>query len=296
MTCGRCEWHGAIEDGVADLLCAPPDHVVREAAGLARFAERMRADGWDRERVLRLPDAPGDPYWYGQRTAFEALRGEVDFRPGHRLLDVGANTCWASAAFARDGLHVIALDIAAHELQGLRTGAWWMERDGTRFDRVLGPMSDLPLATDALDHVFCCEVLHHNSLTELMRTLRETYRVLKPGGTLSVLRETLRAPGDPQLRPGADVAEFDGHEHAFLACTYLLAARSAGFSVRLLDPGHWVFDDRPFAPGSRRRARLKLAALDAIRRRPRSRRAYRAWLHHVAGGVSLSFVATKGSA
>jgi hypothetical protein len=45
--------------------------------------------------------------------------------------------------------------------------------------------------------------------------------------------------------------------------------------------------------GKRRRAWLKITVLDALRRRPRSRRAYRAYLHHVSGAVPLSFIARK---
>jgi hypothetical protein len=91
------------------------------------------------------------------------------------------------------------------------------------------------------------------------------------------------------------VAEFEGNEHAFLASTYLLAARAAGFSVRVLDPeGHWVLSNQAFSlEGERRRAQLKLRALDALRRRSRSRHAIRAYLHHVAGTVPLSFIARK---
>ena len=227
--------------------------------------------------------------------AFDALENVVEFSLGQRVLDVGSNTCWASAAFARRGLTVIALDIASYEMQGLRTADWWMERDGTHFERLLGPMFDLPLASGTLDHVFCCEVLHHNSLRTLVRTFREAHRVLKPSGVLSVIRETLRAPMDPQLRPGHEVAKFEGNEHAFLASTYLLAARAAGFSVEVLDPaGHWLLSNAPLSgAGKRRRARLKIRVLDAVRRRPRSRSAYRAYLHHVAGGMPLSFVARK---
>jgi SAM-dependent methyltransferase len=293
LTCSRCGRTGAVTGGVADLLHDPPPFVTAEAAGLRRFAERMRADGWDRERVLRLPDEPS-PYWHGQRASLAQLARTVAFRPGQRLLDVGANTCWASAAFARDGLEVLALDIATHELQGLDTARWWMERDGTHFERLLGVMYDLPVASATLDHVFCCEVLHHNGLANLRRTLREAYRVLKPGGTLSVIRETLRAPLTPQLRPGHEVAEFEGHEHAFLAATYLTAARAAGFRSRVLDPAdHWVLSGEPFAPSRRRRGALKLAALELTRRRAPTRRAYRAYLHHVAGTVPLSFTAVK---
>ncbi len=295
LACAVCGRRGEVARGVADLLHAPPEFVAREAAGLERFAAVMRADGWDRERVLRLPDEPS-PYWHGQRASFEALLARVAFEPGQRLLDVGSNTCWASAAFARRGLEVIALDIARHELQGLDTADWWMERDGTHFERVLGVMFDLPIASGTLDHVFCCEVLHHNDLRNLFRTLREAHRVLRPGGTLSVIRETLRAPLNPQLRPGRDVGEFEGHEHAFLASTYWLAARRAGFEVRVQDPaGHWVLGGEPFRldEATRLKTSVKLAALNFARRRPGLRAAYRAWLHGVGGAVPLSLVCVK---
>jgi SAM-dependent methyltransferase len=294
LVCTHCSHRAAVADGIADLLHEPPPAVTREAAGLMRFAEVMRRDGWDRERILRLPDEPS-PYWDGQRVSFGALQRVVDFSAGDRLLDVGSNTCWASAAFARRGLSVVALDIAPHTMQGLQTADWWMERDGTHFERVLGTMFDMPLASETLDHVFCCEVLHHNSLPNLVRTFREAHRVLKPSGVLSVIRETLRAPLRPQLHPGHEVAEFEGNEHAFLAATYVLAARAAGFSVRVLEPeGHWVLSNQPFAlTGQRRRAQLKLTTLDVLRRRARSRRAIRGYLHHVAGTVPLSFIARK---
>lgn len=293
LACTRCGRIAHVEDGIVDLLHDPPPFVVAEAAGLARFADLMRADGWDRERVLNLPDEPS-PYWHGQRASLAQLKQTVGFRPGQRLLDVGSNTCWASASFARDGLEVLALDIATHELQGLKTGAWWMERDGTHFERLLGVMYDLPVASGTLDHVFCCEVLHHNGLGNLRRTFKEAHRVLRPGGTLSVIRETLRAPLTPMLRPGREVAEFEGHEHAFLAATYLTAARAAGFRTTVLDPaGHWVLSGEPFGPPRRRLGAVKLSTLDAIRRNRLGRRAYRAYLHHVAGTVPLSFVAIK---
>jgi predicted protein tyrosine phosphatase len=43
-------------------------------------------------------------------------------------------------------------------------------------ERVLDAMFDLPLATDALDWVWCCEVLHHSHRRNLWVTMGELSR------------------------------------------------------------------------------------------------------------------------
>ena len=158
------------------------------------------------------------------------------FAAGETILDLGSNTCWASARFAQRGLAATALDIATHEMQGLRTAEWQFEAKGIFFERVLGVMFDLPFADASFDVVWACEVLHHNHRANLARTLRECHRVLKPGGRLIAGNEPLRTLRTPLLRPGTEVAEFEGHEHAYLRATYTLLARRAGFAVDVRVP------------------------------------------------------------
>src|SRR2546423_2024106 len=183
LSCSSCGHVAAVSEGIVDLMPDPPEIVRREAAGLERFADVMRADGWDRSRVLRLPHDPLE-YWQGQKAAMEHLLATVELRPGSTLLDVGSNTCWASNAFASRGLDVIALDISTAEMQGLHTADWWFDANGVYFERVLSTMFDPAMASESLEYVFCCEVLHHNEKPELARTLHELHRVLKPGGLL----------------------------------------------------------------------------------------------------------------
>jgi 2-polyprenyl-3-methyl-5-hydroxy-6-metoxy-1,4-benzoquinol methylase/uncharacterized protein YbaR (Trm112 family) len=244
LTCRSCGHVLAIEHGVVDGLFDPPDYIRREAAGLERFADLMRSDGWDRERVLRLPDEPSD-YWRGHRMGIDHLIETFEFEAGATLVDVGSNTCWASNVFAQQGLNVIALDIATHEMQGLRTADWWFDENGVYFERLLGDMADPPLATESADYVFCAEVLHHNKPPELRRTLRELHRVIKPGGLLFALSEPLRYPTDRKLDTGAEVAEFEGNENIYYAHEYVLAARRAGFGVELLEPRIPLFTGQP---------------------------------------------------
>ncbi len=230
LRCARCAGEFEIVDGIVELLGDPPDFVRREAAGLERFAELMRADGWDRERVLALPDVDL-PYWHGQARAMRELLGRVAFKPGERLLDIGSNTCWASNVFARHGLEVVALDITDTELQGLRTADYFLASGEVFFERVRSVMFEPALASESMDYVFCCEVLHHNDSEHLRRTMRELHRVLRPGGRLFVVNEPLRFPLMLKRDHARDVAAFEGNEHVYFLHEYLLAARRAGFRV-----------------------------------------------------------------
>jgi len=100
LTCAGCGDKFPLHRGVGHLMPDPPEHVAREAAGLERFADYMRADGWDRDRwdrdkIRRLPRLD-DGYWYVQARSMDQILATIGVRPGQRLVDVGSNTCWAS--------------------------------------------------------------------------------------------------------------------------------------------------------------------------------------------------------
>jgi len=106
LTCNSCKQRYEIEEGIVDLLYEPPDFVRREAAGLDRFAEKMRQDGWGKKKILSLPNLP-DGYWYVQSVSMKQICDTIRFRPKERLLDIGANTCWASARAGDVSLNLI---------------------------------------------------------------------------------------------------------------------------------------------------------------------------------------------
>jgi SAM-dependent methyltransferase/uncharacterized protein YbaR (Trm112 family) len=295
LDCRECGHSATVEDGIVNLMHDPPDFVVREAAGLRRFAETMRQGGWDRDRILRLPYEDLG-YWFAQATAMNQILEQVPFSSGDRILDVGSNTCWASAMFAERGLEVVALDIAPHELQGLETGEWWFDAKDVFFERVLGVMFDPALASGSFDFVFCCEVLHHNSRRNLQRTLSELFRILRPGGQLLVVNETIRSLRQPKLNPAKGVAEYEGNEHAFLRHTYVRAARRAGFEVDLLGPRlHGIFRDEDWVlhAGAPALHGLRLAAANAVRGSERAKKLFLFHKAYVAGGTSLYMIGTK---
>jgi ubiquinone/menaquinone biosynthesis C-methylase UbiE len=227
------------------------------------------------------------------------------FKPGEWLLDVGSNTCWASNRLAQVGLNVIALDIATHELQGLYTSDYFIAEGLSYFERVVGSMNDMPIASESLDYVFCCEVLHHNDPSGLINTFKEAYRVLKPGGRVLIVNETLKTVSDPVGVNVEGVAEFDGYEHAHWAFQYRWAATRAGFVTRVNEPTyHWFFRPLPDAgpvemyrraqqPDQTRAKNFKSGAISALKTSRLGRRAFLAYVNHVRGDAQLQMVAVK---
>jgi SAM-dependent methyltransferase len=295
LRCAACQAQFAVHRGVVELLHEPPAHVVAEAAGLERFAEQMGRDGWDRELVHRLPNLEHG-YWYVQARSMHQLLTTIPFVPGQSILDVGSNTCWAANHFAERGLRAIALDIATPELQGLYTAEYFIDDGHVFFERVLGSMDAIPLASSSLDYVYCCEVLHHNDPAGLRRTFAEIFRVLRPGGRLLMVNETLRTLRDRSGVHVEDVEQYEGYEHANWALGYRWEATRAGFFTEVAEPHYRPFfgDAKLIVPP--RASRLKAIALKlgfSLHKNPLARRAYLAWLNHVWGGVSMNMIATK---
>jgi SAM-dependent methyltransferase len=280
LHCAACGARQTVHRGVGELMVDAPEHVAREA------------DGWTPDRIRALPDIQ-DGYWYVQGESIRQLFESVAITPGQWVLDLGSNTCWATNYFAVRGLNAIALDISRWEMQGLWTADYFIEDEISYFERVLGSMNDMPIASESLDYVYACEVLHHNDSAGLRRTFEEAWRVLKPGGRMLIINETLKTVQDPSGVHVDAVEQFDGYEHAHWAAQYRWEATRAGFTTRVLQPSyHPFFRARP--TGERPPLRdWKAWGYDEAQRTELGRRAYHIWLNHVRGGVSFSMIATK---
>ncbi len=167
--------------------------------------------------------------------------------PGARILDLGAGVGRHALWLAAQGFDVTALDAAPEGLAEIdRVGG---------VATVRARMDALPFDTASFDHVLSWNVIYHGDEDVLLRTIGETRRVLKPGGTyMGTMLSKRRLPHECAKYPGREISrnawtfEAPGtdkiHPHYFCAAAELLALFSGFEVLRLLDrehekPGSW---------------------------------------------------------
>lgn len=110
---------------------------------------------------------------------------QAGIQKGHKVLDIGCGTATLTVMIKRlnPGAEVTGLDGDPEVLGMARTKARQAGTDIT-FDQ--GMSYDLPYPAGAFDRVFVSLMLHHLTTENKKRTLKEVFRVLRPGGELHI--------------------------------------------------------------------------------------------------------------
>jgi ubiquinone/menaquinone biosynthesis C-methylase UbiE len=193
-------------------------------------------------------------WWYGGMRAIAAalLDSVYQGRGDLHILDAGCGT-GGNALFLRRYGQVVGIDLAAEAL----------DLGGQRLPGALarGSVLELPCADAIFDLVTSFDVLYHRAVPDERQALRESARVLRPGGRLLI-----RLPAYEFLRSKHDRAVHTRRRYTAGAARLLLQA--SGFAVErcsyvnsLLFPlplaqrlmEHW----RPRRPGWRAGARSR---------------------------------------
>jgi len=167
-------------------------------------------------------------------SVVEAARGcgnpvaLAGLKPGEVVLDLGCGggiDCFLAAQQVGPQGRVIGLDMTPEMIELARANAGKLGADNVEFR--LGEMEAMPVASDSVDVIISNCVI--NLSPDKAAVFREAYRVLKPGGRLSVSDIVKRAPLPPEVE-----ADLDAWSRCIAGASlkeeYLTTIREAGFT------------------------------------------------------------------
>ncbi|MFA6492670.1 MAG: class I SAM-dependent methyltransferase [Patescibacteria group bacterium] len=137
------------------------------------------------------------------------------------ILEIGADSGWASWQIAKKDHRIFSLDINHH----LELRSHWLEKQ-VYFDCVQADMHQLPFDTETFDFVFAFEAIHHSY--DLKKAASEIFRVLKPNGQFIFLREPMKGKFAKD-RFGKSQKELGVSENLYATKKWLDTFRKAGF-------------------------------------------------------------------
>jgi len=124
--------------------------------------------------------------WVMREERFKrALEEQAQIAPGHRVLDLGCGTATLTILIKQrhPNAEVVGLDGDPKILEIARAKA---ANFGVNITLDQGMASELPYPDSTFDRVLSSLMLHHLTTENKQRTLRETFRVLRPGGELYI--------------------------------------------------------------------------------------------------------------
>jgi ubiquinone/menaquinone biosynthesis C-methylase UbiE len=135
------------------------------------------------------------------RRHSDVLRELLDLA-GSRVLDIGCGDGSLVRFFAKNGAHATGVDISADVLA--RARAVKQVADET-FTEARG--ESLPFPDASFDIAVYFNALHHVPVAVQAKALRETARILAPGGTLLVVEPLAEGPNFKLVQPIDDETE-----------------------------------------------------------------------------------------
>lgn len=183
-TCAECGIVYPSRNGVPVFL-RPDTRIANEEADRAEFWDA----GWEKRnsRLLAL-DQDGilaERRIYLDYQIKERYPSAIDINPdtvgGKTFLNIGCGGGFEGLLFAGYGTRYIGVDFSHNAVRFTRDLIRKAGFDGVTFQ---AEAETLPFQNDSMDYVYSSGVLHHTPNIE--DTLKEVYRVVKPGGTAMI--------------------------------------------------------------------------------------------------------------
>jgi ubiquinone/menaquinone biosynthesis C-methylase UbiE len=169
--------------------------------------------GYDRRESIRLQDQA--------QTLVELLHSDTAYPAGTSVLEAGCGTGAQTLPLDRNspGARITSVDISMDSLAEAKAKA-----DAAGLTNVHFRQADifaLPFDTESFDHILVCFVLEH--LSQPAEALAELTKVLKPGGTITVIEGD---HGSAYFHPASDAADLS------IRCLVELQRAAGGNALR----------------------------------------------------------------
>jgi SAM-dependent methyltransferase len=118
-------------------------------------------------------------------TLAELLHHDTRYPAGSRVLECGCGTGAQTVLLAAGSpeARIVSVDVSETSLEQARQRILAAGYRNVTFQ--VADLFDLPFADESFDHIFICFVLEH--LADCGAALRALHRVLRPGGTITVI-------------------------------------------------------------------------------------------------------------
>jgi ubiquinone/menaquinone biosynthesis C-methylase UbiE len=190
------------------------------------YMARAGTERWERVKPFSTPGHDDVAEAARLMHDFAVMLGVLPPRPGLRVLDLGAGSCWVSEWLQRLNVETVSIDLS-HAL--LTVGVSRL-RPGSLV--VAGDLEALPLVDGCCDLAVCLNALHH--VPDRVRALASVRRVLKAGGAVF-----LSEPGEGHAAAETSLAAagaFGVREEEVPPRELLRACAAAGFAEAQLVP------------------------------------------------------------
>ncbi len=234
-------------DGVDEHVYEIKEGIIHFATGFDHEAvkkeiayENSTYKGSDRltdsELISQFPETLAEiwPHTCHFGPDFKVLMEHLDLKPDSWILDIGTGPCWSSRLLAQRGGNVVALDVNDANFYGLKTSDILFEAHDVYFDRILESMNNLPFRDESVDYVTFNASFHHTP--DHYQTLKECWRVLKPGGRIAMVNEEFESLRH-KFFPSGESCDTSSH-HSIPYSDFEKAARKFGFKIRYFVADH----------------------------------------------------------
>jgi SAM-dependent methyltransferase len=188
-----------------------------------------------RDEIESFPEPRLDvPRFIERKELVRKLEYSLDragLEPAGTIVDLGAGTCWLSAALVRRPAveRSIAVEFSRRRLEELAPVAIaYLGAPAEKIERVVADFYNHGLGAEIADWVFMDAAFHHAA--DPVRIARVAYDLLRPGGRFVLFRE----PTDTPLRRRRDHGVEDEHgafEREYRPSAYVDFLRRAGFEA-----------------------------------------------------------------